>query len=78
MRWHTAQFGSSDEINEQTRVSEQIERFWKQFAADSETLKSYFFEDKTDETVAWCEAYLKPIHEDLMWEVSRDILEVGD
>ncbi len=78
VRWHTAQFGSSDEINEQTRVSEQIERFWKQFAADSETLKSYFFEDKTDETVAWCEAYLKPIHEDLMWEVSRDILEVGD
>jgi len=78
VRWHTAQFGSSDEINEQTRVSEQIERFWKQFAADSETLKSYFFGDKTDETVAWCEAYLKPIHEDLMWEVSRDILEVGD
>lgn len=78
VRWHTAQFGSSDEINEQTRVSEQIKRFWKQFAADSETLKSYFFEDKTDETVAWCEAYLKPIHEDLMWEVSRDILEVGD
>jgi hypothetical protein len=78
VRWHTAQFGSSAEINEQSRVSEQIERFWKQFAADSETLKSYFFEDKTDETVAWCEAYLKPIHEDLMWEVSRDILEVGD
>ncbi len=78
VRWHTAQFGSSDEINQQTRVSEQIERFWKQFAADSETLKSYFFEDKTDETVAWCESYLKPIHEDLMWEVSRDILEVGD
>lgn len=78
VRWHTAQFGSSAEINEQSRVSEQIERFWKQFAADNETLRSYFFEDKTDETVAWCEAYLKPIHEDLMWEVSRDILEIGD
>ncbi|MFA7337338.1 MAG: hypothetical protein WC028_11175 [Candidatus Obscuribacterales bacterium] len=78
MRWHTAQFGSSAEIKEQARVSEQIERFWKQFAADSETLRSNFFEDKTEETVAWCEAYLKPIHEDLMWEVSRDILEVGD
>lgn len=78
VRWHTAQFGSSAEIKEQARVSEQIERFWKQFAADSETLRSNFFEDKTEETVAWCEAYLKPIHEDLMWEVSRDILEVGD
>lgn len=78
VRWHTAQFGSSEEIKEQARVSEQIERFWKQFAVDSETLRSNFFEDKTEETVAWCEAYLKPIHEDLMWEVSRDILEVGD
>ncbi|MDP3509528.1 MAG: hypothetical protein Q8T09_16265 [Candidatus Melainabacteria bacterium] len=78
MRWHTAQFGSSQEIKEQARVSEQIERFWKQFVADSETLRNNFFEDKTEETVAWCEAYLKPIHEDLMWEVSRDILEVGD
>lgn len=78
VRWHTAQFGSSAEIKEQARVSEQIERFWKQFATDSETLRSNFFEDKTEETVAWCEAYLKPIHEDLMWEVSRDILEVGD
>lgn len=78
VRWHTAQFGSSAEIKEQARVSEQIERFWKQFATDRETLRSNFFEDKTEETVAWCEAYLKPIHEDLMWEVSRDILEVGD
>ena len=78
MRWHTAQFGSSDEIEEQARTNEQIERFWKQFAADSEQLRTNFFEDKTEETVAWCEAYLKPIHEDLMWEVSRDILEIGD
>lgn len=78
MRWHTAQFGSSEDIEEQARVSEQIDRFWKQFAADSEQLRSNFFEDKTEETVDWCEAYLKPIHEDLMWEVSRDILEVGN
>ncbi|CAN5606602.1 hypothetical protein BH11CYA1_BH11CYA1_18210 [soil metagenome] len=78
MRWHTAQFGNSEEIAEQARINEQIERFWKQFAADSEQLRKNFFEDETEETVAWCEAYLKPIHEDLMWEVSRDILELGD
>lgn len=74
MRWHTARFGSTDELTEKRAIDARIVKFWQNFSEQSSAISEAFGQNHSDELVNRINAILKPIHQELMWEVSRDPL----
>ena len=78
LKWHTAAFGTTEEIAAKEQMEARIIKFWQDFAAQSEAIASAFHQNDVQKLVDLINAILKPIHEEMMWEVSCDSLPSSD
>lgn len=72
MKWHTASFGTTDDLLTKKAMEERIAKFWQEFAKQSKTIAEAFRVNKGQELESRLNYILKPVHQELLWEVSLD------
>jgi hypothetical protein len=78
LKWHTASFGTAEEITEKEALEATITEFWQKFSAQSAAVDRAFRQQEKQNLVETISAMLQTVHPKMMWEISRDPLPSAD